>query len=592
MKKPSPFESKDEEFIRQNWKTLPVRRMASTLSVKRTDVEEFVRSLREASALEAAGPLTPSRERLWLAAFFLIALLLRLYYLDALGHTPFFEPLSSLLDDGVYDARGQSIAGGDWIGRGWPWLIYLTPLYPYFLGAVYRLIGHSIGAIHVIQTFLGAFTPVLVYRLAKEAFAGRRTAILAGLLSASYVPFIYYENLLSGESLSLFLSLCALFLLARALNKEEGAKRPVFSAGLLFGIAALLRPHLLIAVVFPALYLGYIWAFERRRKTLGAAVAILLMTGAAAGIAPITLKNYLLYHDFVPISAHGGANLYMSNNPLVEKGMSPIDIFGSGVKEMPDRAVALAEKAEARTLKPSEVSAYWLARTVDYIRASPAGFCRVLLLKAMFFFNRYEFPDMRDMLFTAEFLPFLRPAAFQYGVVTALALCGVWFCLPGSSAAARLLFSFAFGYAGAVVVFHVTSRYRVPVIPIFILFAAAALDHVWEAWLKRDRRELSKFSLLAALAAAFVFYPLPTPNFSRSYNSLGIFFDGKGRWAEAERCYMKALQLDPRFPGPYHNLARLYHFRDADDAKAAAFENKFNALQEYQRARGAKETGL
>ena len=591
MKKPLPLDSTHEDYIRRHWKSLSPRRIAATLGVKRTDVEEFIRSLREAPSPAASGPLAPDQERRWLGSFLLIALLLRLYYLYALSHTPFFWPLSKLLDDGVFDARGQSIAGGDWLGRGWPWLIYNSPLYPYFLGVVYRIFGHSIGTAHFLQTCLGAFTPLLIYGLAKEAFGGRRAPLLAGALGVAYVPFIYYENLLAGESLSVFLSLCALLILARAIRREREAFGEIFSAGLLLGIAALFRPHLLVAAVFPAFYLGYFWAVEKKRRRQGAAAALLLLAGVAAGISPITLKNYYLYGDFVPVSAIGGANLYMSNNPQVERGMAVTTVFGSDIKDINDRSVAIAEKAAGRTLKPSEVSAYWVARTIDYIRASPAGFLRLMLRKTMFFFNRYEFADMRDMLFTAEFIPFLKPTSYQYGAVTALALCGVLLCLPGSSAAARLLFSFAFGYSASVVVFYVTSRYRIPAIPIFIVFAAAALDRAWDALSRKDLGAIGKIAALAALTAAFAFRPIPAMNFSRSYNSLGIYFGENGRWADSERCYLKAIRLDPYFPVPYHNLALHYHYRAADDEKAAAFENKFLALQDYQRAHGAQETG-
>ena len=165
-----------------------------------------------------------------MCALFAVALILRLYYLHALGKTPFFEPLTAMVDDGVYNLRGQEIAAGNWLGTP-SWLIYTTPLYPYFLGLIYRIFGYAIGAVHFIQTFLGALTPLLVYGLAKETFDSRRVPIFAGVISAAYIPFIFYENMLLGESLTIFLTLCGLYLLARALKRADGAVGTVFLTG-------------------------------------------------------------------------------------------------------------------------------------------------------------------------------------------------------------------------------------------------------------------------------------------------------------------------------------------------------------------------
>ena len=153
--------------------------------------ESSRRSRRQRPARQpAAGPSqqgpAPRQERRWLWGLFAAALLLRLYYLHALKQTPFFEPLSPTLDDGVYDIRGLEIAAGAWLGKP-SWLVYTTPLYPYFLGVIYRIFGHAIVAVHLIQTGLGACTPLLVYGLAKEAFGSRRAPLLAGALASVLV---------------------------------------------------------------------------------------------------------------------------------------------------------------------------------------------------------------------------------------------------------------------------------------------------------------------------------------------------------------------------------------------------------------------
>jgi len=558
--------------------------MAASLGLKRQDVERFIRSLREKPRARMSGPAGPRQERLWLCAIFTTALILRLYYLHALKQTPFFEPLSPALDDGVYDLRGLEIAAGAWLGKP-SWLVYTTPLYPYFLGLIYRIFGHSIGAVHLIQASLGAFTPMLIYGLAKEAFDSRRVPIFAGALAAVYAPFIFYENMLLGESVSIFFMLCALWILVRALKNADGALKACFPAGLLFAVAVLLRPNIMLPVGCSALFLGLYLAIMRNRKWLGAAAAALLLAGLAVGISPVTLKNYRLYNDFVPISAYVGVNAYMGTNLEKGGGFRPSVGLGTGMKEMFDNSIRIAEQARGRTLKPSEVSAYWSAKAFDNIRASPWGFLKLLLRRTAYFFNRYEYPDTLNLLFVAEFIPFLKLSAFAFGVVAVLALCGAAFGLRRWSAAAALLAIFALGASASVGLFSVVSRYRVLVVPFFIIFAASGVEFAWAAWLRRDRASLLKFAALGALASVLVFYPVRRGQFSVPYNSLGIYFAEKGNWLKAENCYRKALQLSPNFPDPYHNLFLLY--RDLGDAeKALTFEQKYQTLKTAALAAG------
>jgi len=256
------------------------------------------------------------------------------------------------------------------------------------------------------------------------------------------------------------------------------------------------------------------------------------------------------------------------------------------MEEIVDNSITIAEKARGRTLKPSEVSAYWSARAFENVRGSPWGFLKLILRRTAYFLNRYEYPDTINMLFVAEFIPFLKPGAFAFGIVAVLALCGAAFGLRRWSAAAALLAIFAVGASSTVVLFCVVSRYRVAVVPLLIIFAASGLEFVWNAWLRRDRTRFLEFAALGALASVLVFYPVRRTRFATPYNSLGIYYAEKGNWLKAENCYRKALQLSPNFPDPYHNLFLLY--RDLGEIeKALTFEQKYQVLKTAALAGGA-----
>src|SRR4030095_14448263 len=69
----------------------------------------------------------------------LAAIIIRLQYLIQIRPLPLFTNL--IADSYAYDQWAVAIAGGDWIGKG---VFYQAPLYPYFLGVLYKLFGHDL----------------------------------------------------------------------------------------------------------------------------------------------------------------------------------------------------------------------------------------------------------------------------------------------------------------------------------------------------------------------------------------------------------------------------------------------------------------
>jgi hypothetical protein len=75
-----------------------------------------------------------------------VALLIRFLHVWQLSRSPFFDAL--LGDAHGYDEWARRIAGGEWIGTD---VFYQAPLYPYFLGVIYKLFGHSLLVVRIIQ---------------------------------------------------------------------------------------------------------------------------------------------------------------------------------------------------------------------------------------------------------------------------------------------------------------------------------------------------------------------------------------------------------------------------------------------------------
>src|SRR2546427_12552899 len=83
------------------------------------------------------------------------ALLLRGVYLWQLRGSPMVGIVMG--DAEAYDRWAQEIASGDWIGKE---IFYQAPLYPYFLGLIYTVAGHSLVCVRLLQMVLGAASSV------------------------------------------------------------------------------------------------------------------------------------------------------------------------------------------------------------------------------------------------------------------------------------------------------------------------------------------------------------------------------------------------------------------------------------------------
>src|ERR1700730_3289030 len=112
----------------------------------------------------------------WLAAvIFLVALIVRLTHVWQIRRAPFFTVLMG--DARAYDEWAQQIAHGDWIGHE---VFYQAPLYPYFLGLIYTIAGHSLLTVRVCQAIIGSVSCALLGFAAHQVFS-RPVGVVAGL---------------------------------------------------------------------------------------------------------------------------------------------------------------------------------------------------------------------------------------------------------------------------------------------------------------------------------------------------------------------------------------------------------------------------
>lgn len=410
----------------------------------------------------------------WLA--FAVGLVLRAWYFSDLVAQPWFG--YPLVDALTFDRAALGI-----LRDGYQGAFSRPPLYPLFLAVVYRLFGHSPAAVAGVQFALGAATLLPAYRLGERLF-GRRAALAGVGISACYPLRIFFEAEALDVALFTVLFLNATWLIWRGI--EDSSRARMFLAGLLYGAAALTRPNVLLALPFIAAGMAFACRAERRRLP---ALGLVGALGVTLAIAPATVHNWRAEGAFAPVAANGGVNFFLGN----ERGATGLTPVPPGLRW---------EQTMVRPLHAGQFSLaaqdrWWYARAAEEIRAAPGRWLRLLGVKTALFLNAAESSNNKALgHFTAISFP-VRHYRWWFGAVVCLALAGLVTRLAGAAVCFAALIG---GFGFSVVLFFVSERYRLPIVPLLAPAAAAGFGEVFDAI--RSRHVLRAAGLAALCAAA------------------------------------------------------------------------------------------
>lgn len=187
---------------------------------------------------------------------------------------------------------------------------YRSPGFLFFLTGTYGAFGfENFLAQAIIQNIFAVLIVYVVYRLGWMVSKDRRVGLLAGFLIALH-PYTFYHY---TQYYHTFLSSFFLVVLMLALLKLEESKRLGWAiwSGVMIALLAYVQGTILPATVFLSIWLLIRWRKEWKR----AIQAIAIMAVVSAGlIAPWTIRNYVVFHAFVPLTTDLGHALAKANN--------------------------------------------------------------------------------------------------------------------------------------------------------------------------------------------------------------------------------------------------------------------------------------
>ena len=191
-----------------------------------------------------------------------------------------------------------------------------TPLYPLFLSLVGRPARAGLFAVVAFQHLLGIASALLLYFIARRAFASRdrssataMSTAAAMLSGAAIYPALLEQSILS-ESLYTFLLLCSVWLLI--VWFQEDRNWAAVACGATLGFAALTRPLAAgFFLVFTVTLFPLLGARRALRFALAAGMAI------AVVLSPLLVRNYRAMGRFA-LTESMGRNLITVADSFVD----------------------------------------------------------------------------------------------------------------------------------------------------------------------------------------------------------------------------------------------------------------------------------
>ncbi len=431
-----------------------------------------------------------------------VALLVRLGYflLNSRGN-PAFDYL--IMDSMQIDRWAKAIAAGD-AGAG---VYFRGPLYPYLLALVYKWSHASVAAAVLVNHVAGVLMCGLVYLFAREYFS-RAVALVAGLVAALYWPFIYFEGEILVEPVYMTLVMLGLWRTARALGHPTAAR--LVLAGACLGLAALARPTVL--AFLPAIPVLFVLMEPRgdTARTTGKRLRSsgVVVVAAIAMLVPATIHNLRAGNAFVPVAWSGGLNFYIGNNESSDGRSAFIPGTKAAWMGGEEEALAIAAAQAGRPLTSAEASSFFTREGLDWIVQNPGAAAELTANKLHMFWEGPERSNEKYIYFFWDRFGFGRVPMPGFWLVSPLALAAMIRLWPRRRELS-LPYLFVLCTVVGVVAFFVVARYRLPAVPVLIVFAAWALVDLFQSARGRRWGALARTGMpfLVCFAVVNVSYP-------------------------------------------------------------------------------------
>ena len=438
-------------------------------------------------------------------------LIIRVVVLARLTASPYLLPTRG--DMHFYDDWAQRILSGQLSDH---LAFYGLPGYAYLLATLYKIAGYGPFLPALLQALLDAGTAVLIYKVSVGIFeeTGLRRAQIGGVLAAAgwafFVPAQTYAVVLMPTAWFVFIFWLILWRIVS--RKNAPTKWGALILGLLLGLAATAIATILflIPLLVGAILLKPAISTHSQFRTRVSAL-VLLFLGAAAGTSPCWVHNCLVARDRVFLSAHSGINFWIGNNPDANGYPRFPPGLHAGQAAMLQDSIDAAESAAGHPLKRGQVSRYWSAKARDYIaNANPVAWLRFTCAQIANVLERIPVQRSQHHYHPAGAKSDVPRDLFWPGRCVRVTSNGLW--IWKAVPAGRWVTSAIALQMLALLPVFTTERYRLPVVPGLLIFAAFGLVMFFHNLVAGKFRPMLSYGVLLAVSTVLISWPQRNPS--------------------------------------------------------------------------------
>ncbi|MEW6086693.1 MAG: glycosyltransferase family 39 protein [bacterium] len=419
------------------------------------------------------------------------ALIIRLFYLSEYVKSSIY-PIMVHSDSYCYYIWAKDILSGDLLGSG---VFMKWPLYAYLLAFLFKTFGENIGTIYSIQFIVGVVNCLLIYLIAKKIF-NEKTAVISGVLYLLSSKFIIYEGLLVYTALSVFFNLLFIFLLLK-FDINTGRIK-IFMLGTLLGVAVLTQANILFFGIF-----SFVLILSKTKPVFKNFVFknFVFLSGLFLIVGSAALRNYKVEKDFVLISGNLGFNFYLGNNPDANGIFHCPDNISFNQEDMLRDAMILAQNETGRKLKTSQISDFWFRKGLAFITNEPQKYLKLLLKKTGYVLTgNFSGPDIENNFISDE-IKLFKYNGLEIKLIVMFCLLGMFLAKNECDKKAAVLYLAVIFLVSSIIMFFVTLRYMMTVLPFMIIFSGYGLFSLAKIFLDK---KYARFFMLTAFLVLFL----------------------------------------------------------------------------------------
>jgi len=326
-------------------------------------------------------------------------------------------------------------------------LLSKGPVYPIFLSAIYFIFGHTLQAVRITQILGNTLVCLILYLLGKE-IKDARVGMFAAFLWAVYLPAAFFSGTILADNLSIFLLVLSIYLFTVALRRKDFK---FFIPGTLC-LAMFMLSRQIMAFIW-VFFLAGIWFIARKRHgfkyALKAVLTVLLVLSSV--YLPFLFLNSFTANKINPINSSSIAKrLFISN--------------------LPDKAGWITTADDGTPIRRKEErNGFYLERLGKNYIEHP------FIMVGLFFKKLYRLLEKHEDSYRINFLLSQGQQLILHRFIIFFGMIGIFLAFHIWQKSILIVIPCAY-IAFIYPLFHIESRYNLPLMPLMALMSGYSLD--------------------------------------------------------------------------------------------------------------------